>query len=168
MLWLPRERPQRLFFLIGGVPVHDRHPDVDAGEVGRNDPCLCNQAKNISAAVAEAEPASPWVVSQIGRRSMSSTWVLGRHSFFFIGGNDRHERRLREIPASGKEAARAPAPLTGGAAMAEDPILIPNQYRSLWRDAEARHSDEKRSIVERLLAKAKKDLALAMAWTTPQ
>ena len=51
--------------------------------------------------------------------------------------------------------------------MAEDPILIPNEYRSLWRDAEVRHSDEKRSIVERLLAKAKKDLALAMAWTTP-
>jgi hypothetical protein len=72
------------------------------------------------------------------------------------------------MPASGKEAARAPAPLTGGAAMAEDPILIPNEYRSLWRDAEARHSDQKRSSVERLLAKAKKDLALATAWTTPQ
>ena len=28
--------------------------------------------------------------------------------------------------------------------------------------------DEKRSVVERLLAEAKKDLALAMAWTTPQ
>jgi len=27
---------------------------------------------------------------------------------------------------------------------------------------------EKRSIVERLLAEAKKDLALTMAWTTPQ
>jgi hypothetical protein len=67
------------------------------------------------------------------------------------------------MSASGREAARAPAPLTGGAAMTEDPIIIIIQMNIAHYGAMLKlgMGDEKRSFVERLLAEAKRDLALA-------
>jgi hypothetical protein len=59
------------------------------------------------------------------------------------------------MSASGREAARAPAPLTGGAAMTEDPIFIQMNIAQYGAMLKLGMDDEKRSFVE--------DLALTTA-----